>query len=100
MRSWPPRGSQQFVRQRAIVWSAFGTERHTVLNPLGALDPESGAPLSLRTATEMPDSGPDLLDILLFSSLAILFVGFGFVAALEGWRRWSDDRRLRKHFQQ
>jgi hypothetical protein len=48
----------------------------------------------------MPDSGNDSLDSLLFSSLVIMLAGLGFVAALEGWRRWSDRRRITKHFQQ
>jgi hypothetical protein len=47
----------------------------------------------------MPDGGTDLLDILLFTSLAILLTLFGFACAVEGWRRWSDNRRIRKHFQ-
>jgi hypothetical protein len=47
----------------------------------------------------MPDGGTDLLDIFLLSSLGPL-AGFGVVAALEGWRRRSDYRRIRKHFQQ
>jgi hypothetical protein len=47
----------------------------------------------------MPDGGTDLLDFLLISALAILLAGVGFVIALEGWRRWSDNRRIRKHFQ-
>jgi hypothetical protein len=37
--------------------------------------------------------------MLLLNSLAILVAGVGFVAALEGWRRWSENRRIRKHFQ-
>jgi hypothetical protein len=40
----------------------------------------------------------DFLDTLLFGALAILLVGFGFVSAVVGWRRWSEYRRLRKHF--
>jgi hypothetical protein len=47
---------------------------------------------------EMPDSGTSWLDILLFSGLAILLAGFFFVSAVEGWRRWSEHRRLKKHF--
>jgi uncharacterized membrane protein YqjE len=39
----------------------------------------------------------DWLDMLLFAGLAIALAAFGFVAALEGWRQWSDDRRIRKH---
>jgi hypothetical protein len=40
----------------------------------------------------------DFLDTLLVGGLAILLVGFGFVSVVEGWRRWSDNRRIRKHF--
>jgi hypothetical protein len=47
---------------------------------------------------EMPDSGASWLDILLLSGLTILLVGFLFVSAVEGWRRWSEHRRLKKHF--
>jgi hypothetical protein len=39
------------------------------------------------------------LDTLLLSGFAILLVaGFAFVSAVEGWWRWPDQRRLRKHF--
>jgi len=38
------------------------------------------------------------LDTLLLSGLAVLIGGFVFVSAMEGWRRWSERRRLRKHF--
>jgi hypothetical protein len=40
----------------------------------------------------------DFLDTLLVGVLAILLVGFGFVSAVEGWRRWSEHQRLKKHF--
>jgi hypothetical protein len=46
----------------------------------------------------MPAGGTDLLDTLLLAGLAILFAGFAFVSAVKGWRRWSDNRRIRKHF--
>jgi hypothetical protein len=46
----------------------------------------------------MPEGGIDLLDTLLLAGLAILVAGFAFVSAVEGWRRWSDNRRIRKHF--
>jgi hypothetical protein len=38
------------------------------------------------------------LDRLLFAGLAIVLAGFGLVAALEAWRRWSDNRKIRMHF--
>ena len=47
----------------------------------------------------MSDGVTDLLDVLLFSTLAILLAGVGFVVAVEGWRRWSENRRIKKHFQ-
>jgi hypothetical protein len=46
----------------------------------------------------MPDGGIDLSDTLLLAGIVILFAGFAFVSAVEGWRRWSDNRRIRKHF--
>jgi hypothetical protein len=46
----------------------------------------------------MPEGGIDLLDTLPLAGLAILVAGFAFVSAVEGWRRWSDNRRIRKHF--
>jgi hypothetical protein len=49
---------------------------------------------------QMPDGGTHFLDMLLLNSLAILVAGVGFIAALEGWRRWSESRRIRKHFRQ
>ena len=35
---------------------------------------------------------------LLLLGLAVLFGGLCFLSALQGWRRWSENRRLRKHF--
>jgi hypothetical protein len=46
---------------------------------------------------EMPEGGTNWFDILLFAGLAVLLGGFVIVSAVEGWRRWSDDRRIRKH---
>ena len=46
----------------------------------------------------MPGGGTNWFDILLFAGLAILLGGFVFVSALEGWRRWSEHQRLKKHF--
>jgi hypothetical protein len=45
----------------------------------------------------MPEGG-SFLDTLLMSGLAIVLVGFAFVSAVEGWRRWSEHRRLKEHF--
>jgi hypothetical protein len=42
--------------------------------------------------------GGNWLDTLLVDGLAILLAGFAFVSALEGWRRWSENRRIKKHF--
>jgi len=38
------------------------------------------------------------LDTLLLDSLAILLAGVAFVSSIEGWRRYAEYRRLRKHF--
>ena len=51
----------------------------------------------LRRIDEMPGGGTNWFDILLFAGLAVLLGGFVIVSAVEGWRRWSDDRRIRKH---
>jgi uncharacterized integral membrane protein len=42
--------------------------------------------------------GQDWLDNLLIAVLAVVIGGFVFVTAIEGWRYWSERRRLRKHF--
>jgi hypothetical protein len=44
----------------------------------------------------MPTGGTDWLDMLLFAGIAIVLAGFALVGALEGWRHWSDNRRIRK----
>jgi hypothetical protein len=43
----------------------------------------------------MPESW---LDTLLLGGIVILAIGFIFVSAVEAWRRWSEHRRLKKHF--
>jgi hypothetical protein len=48
---------------------------------------------------QMPDGGTDWFNSLLLNSLAILLAGVAFAAALEGWRRWSESRRIKKHFE-
>jgi hypothetical protein len=46
----------------------------------------------------MPSGGStDWVEILFFAGLATLLAGVAFIAVLEGWRRWSDNRRIRKH---
>jgi hypothetical protein len=45
----------------------------------------------------MPEGGTDWLDVFLLAGFATLFAGFAFVITVEGWRRWSDNRRIRKH---
>jgi hypothetical protein len=45
----------------------------------------------------MPAGGTDLLDVLLFiiaGAALIIVLGGG---AFQAWRRWSEDRRIRKH---
>jgi hypothetical protein len=45
----------------------------------------------------MPAGGTDLVDVFLFVIAgAALFVVLG-GGALQAWRRWSDDRRIRRH---
>jgi hypothetical protein len=39
----------------------------------------------------------DWLDTLLLGGIAILIGGVVFVSAIEGWRRWSDNRQIKKH---
>jgi hypothetical protein len=46
----------------------------------------------------MPGGGTNWLDMLLFAGLAVLLAGVAFVSAVEGCRRWSENRRLRNHF--
>jgi hypothetical protein len=49
---------------------------------------------------KMPGGGSDWLDQLvtwLFVGFVILLAGFAFVSIMEGWRRWSINRRIRKH---
>ena len=45
----------------------------------------------------MSKGGADWLDVVLFAGIVIVLAAFGFVGALEGWRRWSNNRRIRKH---
>jgi hypothetical protein len=46
----------------------------------------------------MLGDGASWLDTLLFGGLAVLLLGFVFVSAVEGWRRWSEHQRLKTHF--
>jgi len=48
---------------------------------------------------KMSDGGIALLDMLVFGPPAILLLIFAFACAVEGWRRWSENRRIRKHFE-
>jgi len=45
----------------------------------------------------MPETGTNWLDTLLIAGIGTVVVGFAFVGALEGWRHWSDNRRIRNH---
>jgi hypothetical protein len=38
------------------------------------------------------------LDTLLLGGLVVLIGAFVLVSAIEEWRRWSERRRLKKHF--
>ena len=42
----------------------------------------------------MPAGGIGLEGILLFTAGVIIVLGGG---AFQAWRRWSDDRKIRKH---
>jgi hypothetical protein len=51
----------------------------------------------------MPGGGTDWLDqlaIWLFAGVATLLAGIAFVSIMEGWRRWSDNRRIKQHLGQ
>ena len=46
----------------------------------------------------MPSTGStDLVDTLLLAPIAIVVAGGVFIVVLDGWRCWSDNRRIRKH---
>ena len=38
------------------------------------------------------------MDTILFSAVVVFVCGIGFLCAVEGWRRYAEYRRLRKHF--
>jgi len=44
----------------------------------------------------MPDAATDPLAFLLLIIIAALVGGFAFISSIEAWRRWSDNRRMRK----
>jgi hypothetical protein len=46
----------------------------------------------------MPTGGTDGLDVLLLAGLALVLAGIGFIGAIEAWRRWSHNRRMKNHF--
>jgi len=50
-----------------------------------------------KLSEDMPETRMNWLDILLFAGIVIMLTGIGFVGAIEGWRQWSDNRRIRKH---
>jgi hypothetical protein len=39
----------------------------------------------------------DRFDILLIALIAIVLADLAFIGTLEGWRHWSDNRRIRRH---
>jgi hypothetical protein len=48
----------------------------------------------------MPGGGSDWVDVLLFiiaGAALIIVLGGG---AFQAWRRWSDDRKIRKHLRE
>jgi hypothetical protein len=51
------------------------------------------------SATKRASVGPmPDFDTILFGAVVVLVCGVGFLFAVEGWRRWAEYRRLRKHF--
>jgi hypothetical protein len=48
----------------------------------------------------MPTTETDWLSIFLFAVVGLVLLGFGFVSVIEAWRRWSDNRRIKKHLRQ
>jgi hypothetical protein len=38
------------------------------------------------------------VDIVLLAGFALMLLGGGFIGAIEAWRRWSYNRRIRDHF--
>jgi len=53
---------------------------------------------SRQQAGTMPTGGTDGLDVLLLAGLALVLAGIGFIGAIEAWRRWSHNRRMKNHF--
>jgi len=44
----------------------------------------------------MPQGGTDLVDIFLFTVVAVIG-GIAIATAMHAWRSWSDHRRIEKH---
>jgi hypothetical protein len=40
---------------------------------------------------------PDLVEVFLIIAVVALVGGIFLGVAIEAWRRWSDNRRIRKH---
>jgi hypothetical protein len=79
-------------RTRARVVEGF-----TRVISRGALDHSFGKRGDTLT---MPRGGTDPTDVLLFIITIIVSAGLIIVVgggALEAWRSWSDNRRIRKH---
>ena len=67
---------------------------------LGPAPPEGNEPQrAAGTDLTMPAGGTGLEDILLFISAAGIIIVLG-GGAFQAWRRWSDNRRIRKHLRQ
>jgi hypothetical protein len=80
-----------------ICLQVSNTRKNLLTALLFRTDSRTDFQLSRFRGRRMP-GGSDWLDTLLLAGLAILFAGFAFLSAVEGWRRWSDNRRIRKHF--
>ena len=72
---------------------ATNESRIEIINPCGVKLRRRREEMAQLNTLLLPE-----LDPLLLSGLAVLFAGFTFVSAVEEWRRWSEHRRLRKHF--
>jgi putative transposase len=52
---------------------------------------------ALKAAISALTTDADWVSTFLFAAAALVLVGGGFVIIVGAWRRWSDDRRIRKH---
>jgi ABC-type proline/glycine betaine transport system permease subunit len=43
-----------------------------------------------------PNDSP--LDLMLYGAIAVILLAISFLMVVEGWRRWSSARQLKRHF--